>query len=199
MSDRLIDLIRHGEPEGGARYRGHGVDDPLSPRGWTQMETAVGEHRPWQAIVTSPLRRCRAFAERLAARHGLPCQVDEDLKEVGFGAWEGKTRAQVQAEDAASYHAFYRDPVGARPPGAEPLEAFLARVGRAWDRLQARDEPHLLVVTHAGVVRALVALALEAPPAALYRLQVDNAHLTRIALRADSAPTLVFHNRPRLD
>jgi len=197
MSERTLDLIRHGQPEGGSKYRGHGIDDPLSDEGWTQMWDAVGEAAPWQAVVTSPLRRCRAFAEALGARHGLPVTVDEDLKEVGFGVWEGKTRAQVQTEDPEGYRAFYADPVRARPRGAEPLAGFLARTRAAWERLLERPEAHLLVVAHAGVIRALLTHALDAPPAALYRLQVDTAHLTRIQLH-QRRPLVVFHNRPRL-
>ena len=61
-----IDLIRHGEPVGGSKYRGQ-TDDPLSEKGWEQMRAAVGDHRPWEAILTSPLARCRAFAEKLAS------------------------------------------------------------------------------------------------------------------------------------
>ncbi|MEW6253578.1 MAG: histidine phosphatase family protein, partial [Planctomycetota bacterium] len=62
----LIDLMRHGEPVGGRRYRGQ-VDDPLSEKGWAQMRAAVGEAAPWHHVVSSPLLRCREFAETLAA------------------------------------------------------------------------------------------------------------------------------------
>ena len=43
MDDTIIDLIRHGQPQGGSVYRGHGVDDPLSELGWQQMWKAVGD------------------------------------------------------------------------------------------------------------------------------------------------------------
>ncbi len=198
MTHRTLDLIRHGQPQGGSRYRGHGVDDPLSPRGWEQMRTAVGTQCHWDVIVSSPLRRCREFAREVSERHDLALHIDEDLKEVGFGAWEGKTRVEIQAEDPEGYRAFYRDPIHARPPGAEPLETFLERTRHAWQRLLDHPAPRLLVVAHAGVIRALLTHALEAPPQALYRLQVDNAHLSRIQLHG-KRPTLVFHNRPRLD
>ena len=59
-----IDLLRHGEPIGGRRYRGH-IDDPLSEYGWSEMWHAVSGETPWQQIITSPLRRCREFAEAL--------------------------------------------------------------------------------------------------------------------------------------
>jgi len=57
-----FDLIRHGEPEGGKRYRGT-LDDPLSATGWPQMQAAVSEQDQWDAILTSPMARCRPFAE----------------------------------------------------------------------------------------------------------------------------------------
>ena len=65
MSDPLstvIDLLRHGEPLGGRRYRGQ-RDDPLSEQGWRQMRASVGGYREWQAVVSSPpgaLRGVRA-------------------------------------------------------------------------------------------------------------------------------------------
>lgn len=85
MTITLIDMLRHGEPVGGRRYRGQ-TDDPLSDKGWRQMRAATAETRPWTAIVSSPLLRCRAFAEELAGQTGLPLAVDDRLKEVGFGA-----------------------------------------------------------------------------------------------------------------
>ena len=85
-----IDLIRHGEPVGGSKYRGQ-TDDPLSEKGWAQMRAALVGHQPWEVVVTSPLVRCRAFAEELAARLALPLEVDARLMEIGFGEWEGRT------------------------------------------------------------------------------------------------------------
>ena len=189
----LIDLIRHGEPAGGKRYRGQ-IDDPLSDLGWQQMWAAVGEHAPWQQIVTSPLARCQAFATALGERHGLPVTADARLMEVGFGAWEGRTAAQLRAEDPMQLARFYQDPVYARPVGAEPLDAFYARVVAAFDALVgAYAGQQLLVVTHAGVIRALVAHVLGAPLQALYRIEVDNAAMTRIRLDTERPPTLVAH------
>jgi alpha-ribazole phosphatase/probable phosphoglycerate mutase len=92
-----LDLMRHGEPVGGRRYRGQ-IDDPLSEKGWAQMHAAVGDAAPWTRIVSSPLLRCRAFAETLSDRHGLPLALDDRLKEVGFGDWEGKSAAEIEQD-----------------------------------------------------------------------------------------------------
>jgi alpha-ribazole phosphatase len=191
-----IDLIRHGEPVGGTRYRGQ-TDDPLSERGWRQMWDAVGEGHGWQHIVTSPLLRCSAFAHACGARLRLPVSEDPRLEEMGLGAWEGRTRAELVAHDPAQVGDFYRDPVAGRPPGAEPLEAFVARVWTAFDEmLLAYRGRAVLVVAHAGVIRAVLARVLDLPLTSLYRIRVANAAVTRIVREDGGAPYVVFHGLP---
>ncbi len=90
MSLRL-DLLRHGETESGGGFRGS-LDDALTARGWAQMRTAVEGGR-WDLLVSSPLQRCRAFAEELAQRQGIELELENDLRELHFGAWEGRSAA----------------------------------------------------------------------------------------------------------
>jgi len=176
----IIDLIRHGEPQGGRAYRGHGVDDPLSEKGWEQMRQAVAGAAPWQHIVTSPMRRCCEFAQELAQNQGLPMQTEARFK-VGFGDWEGRTPEQIQAENPQQYQDFYADPVNCRPPGAEPLDQFRTRVETAFaELLQQHAGKHVLLVSHAGVMRAIIAGVLGASGAGMYRIKVENAGLSRI-------------------
>lgn len=196
MSNKIttIDLIRHGEPEGGRAYRGHGVDDPLSDKGWQQMWMAVGSAAPWDHIVTSPMMRCCDFARVLAAKHELPVSVEHNLKEIGFGTWEGRTADQIQSENPEEYENFYRDPVNLRPPGAEDLAAFFARVTTVFETLcDTYAGKHVLLVAHAGVIRAIVAHVLQAPIAAMYQIKVDNAGISKIQT-IDGAHRLLSHN-----
>lgn len=180
MPDTVIDLIRHGEPEGGRCFRGHRVDDPLSEKGWAQMWAAVPDVPPWTQIVSSPLQRCRQFAEAMGERFEISVSVDDRFKEVGFGDWEGKSPALIQQQDAEAYAAFYRDPVKHRPAGAEPWEEFAARVSAALEDVGKNfSGQQVLVVAHAGVIRAAVAMVLDASADAAYRIKVDNAGLTR--------------------
>jgi len=193
-----VDLIRHGEPVGGRKYRGQ-IDDPLSEKGWAQMHAAVGESVPWTRIVSSPLLRCRAFAETLADRHDLPLALDERLKEVGFGAWEGKSAAEIEQDAPGSLARFKADPVHARPQGAEPLADFHARVAAAFDDLLAQHAgQHVLLVGHAGVMRMALAWALQIPLEHAYRIEVATATLTRLRFDAGRA-SLIFHGSPRID
>ncbi|MFN3544355.1 MAG: histidine phosphatase family protein [Thiobacillus sp.] len=194
----VLDLMRHGEPVGGRRYRGQ-IDDPLSEKGWAQMRAAVGDAAPWQQVVSSPLLRCRAFAETLAARHRLPLRFDERLQEVGFGVWEGKSAAEIEAEAPGTLARFKADPVNARPAGAEPLAVFHARVAAALDDVLAQHAgQHVLLVGHAGVMRMALAWALQIPLEHAYRIEVATASFTRLRFESGRA-SLIFHGSPRIE
>lgn len=192
-----IDLLRHGEPVGGRKYRGQ-TDDPLSDKGWQQMRAAVGEHKTWAHIVSSPLSRCLSFASELAQQHDLPLSVDARFMEVKFGEWEGKTADQLRAVDPDVIERFKRDPINQRPAGAERLEDFLARVRAGWnDLLSEQAGKHVLLVCHAGVIRMALAHALNLPLASTYRIDVPSAGLTRIKVQGVGEAAhhqLLFHH-----
>ncbi len=191
-----LDLMRHGEPVGGRRYRGQ-TDDPLSEKGWAQMRAAVGNHCPWQVVISSSLSRCADFARELAKRHQLPLEIDVRLIELGFGAWEGRTPDELTAVDPETLIRFRRDPVVHAPLGAEPLTAFHDRIISAWDSLlEHHGGKHVLVVAHAGVIRMVVAHVLNMPLQHLFRLQVPNAGITRVRVEKHGGqlfPQLLFH------
>jgi broad specificity phosphatase PhoE len=191
--ETVIDLLRHGEPVGGSRYRGQ-QDDELSEKGWQQMWAAVDEGACWQQIVSSPLKRCHAFASALAERRGIPMHNEPRFAEVGFGEWEGRTRTELEQLDPGQVARFLADPVAHRPVGAEPLDAFVRRVNDAFGRMIERHAGQsVLVVAHAGVIRAIIAGVLNMPPTSMYRIHVTNAGITR--LRTDSLRgfTLLAH------
>lgn len=181
MSDTLIDLIRHGAPQGGRRYRGCGIDDPLSAEGWAQMRRALGDAAPWDQLISSPLARCRDFATELAARHGLPLAIEPQLAERHMGRWEGRPHTEVAASEPEAHAAYRRDPLHADPHGAEPLAAFMARIQTAYRRqLAAYPGRHLLILCHAGVSRAILIGALDLDPALWHRLRIDYAGISRL-------------------
>jgi len=190
----IIDFIRHGEPVGGRRYRGSGIDDPLSDLGWQQMWDNVGTAPGWQRIISSPLARCHAFATALATQQQLPLEIRSAFKEVGFGSWEGRKRSELRLQDPVAFETFYQDPVKHRPPGAEALADFGQRVGLACQHL-LQDYPgqHLLVVAHSGVIRAAIGHILQAPVQGWFRIRVDNGALTRVK-HTDGNSLLYYHN-----
>ncbi|WP_300970799.1 histidine phosphatase family protein [Thiocapsa sp.] len=168
MQDRFVDLLRHGEAQGGARFRG-GHDDPLSAEGWDQMTRATAVNPDWTRVVSSPSRRCSAFAQRIAESHKLPLAILPGLRERGFGAWEGLAAHQIPAEELTR---FWDDPVGYAPPGGEPFEVFRERVIAAWGQVCDAGGPFTLAVTHGGVIRVVLAEVLRMPPEASLLIEV---------------------------
>jgi alpha-ribazole phosphatase len=194
-----IDMIRHGEPVGGRKYRGQ-IDDPLSDKGWQQMRDAVADHCPWDSIISSPLLRCADFANELAERHKLAVSFAPEFMEIGFGSWEGKTANEIQQQTPGALEAFWRDPVNNRPDGAEPLVEFRKRIESAWVKLLSlHTDQHILIVCHAGVIRMSLQYILGMPIENVFRIKVSNAGLTRILVdqgndQTELYPQLIFHD-----
>ncbi|MDL0431916.1 alpha-ribazole phosphatase family protein [Marinobacter sp. TBZ242] len=158
-----IDLIRHGEPAGGPMFRGN-RDDPLSDLGWQQMRSAISKADQWDLVVTSPLLRCRRFAEQLASERQLTLEQDERLREISFGAWEGMTADAILAQTPEALTRFWNDPVANPPPEGEPVAGFHARVREAWSHwCREAAGQHVLVVCHGGVIRMILAEVMGIP------------------------------------
>ena len=189
-----IDVIRHGEPEGGRRYRGYGVDDPLTELGWQQMWSAVPEQATWQHIISSPLSRCTDFSYALAKKLNIKVTINDDIKEIGFGDWEGKTPEEIIESDAEAINHFYSDPVRNRPNGAEPLDVFSNRVWNAYENIALEFEnQHVLIVAHAGVARAITANILGMSLDDVYSsLRIEYAAIIKSVIEADKPPKLVI-------
>ncbi|MED7670706.1 alpha-ribazole phosphatase family protein [Pseudomonas moraviensis subsp. stanleyae] len=186
MSLRL-DLLRHGETELGGGLRGS-LDDALTENGWVQMRAAVVEGGPWDRIVSSPLQRCARFAAELGEQLNLSVHLDKDLQELHFGAWEGQSAAALMETDAEALGLFWADPYGFTPPHGEPVSAFSARVLAAVGRLQAAYAgERILLVSHGGVMRLLLAQARGLPREQLLNVEVGHGALFALTVEADGA------------
>lgn len=175
-----IDLLRHGACQGGEIYRGR-TDVQLSAEGWQQMEQAVSAATDWQRIITSPLLRCREFAEHCAGRFNLPLQVDVALQEMDFGEWEGRLLQEVWQENPDLVARFYDDPGAVTPPGGESTADAQSRVVAAWQALlQQCLGDRLLLVCHGGVIRLLLGHVLGMPLAAVMRLYIPYASMAQV-------------------
>ncbi|AYC33688.1 histidine phosphatase family protein [Pseudomonas cavernae] len=172
-----FDLLRHGETELGSVFRGS-LDDLLTASGWAQMRTAVANAGPWDAIVSSPLQRCAAFATELAQQHGVPLLLEADLRELHFGAWEGRSAASLMEDQADALGRFWAEPYACTPPQGEPMVQFAARVFAAIERLAAQFAGRrVLLVSHGGVIRLLLARARGLPREQLLRVTVGHGEL----------------------
>lgn len=194
MNDTHIDIIRHGEPEGGRRYRGASVDDPLSKTGWQQMWAAVPEEATWDHIICSPLSRCNKFAESLADTLGINFTVNQDLKEIGFGSWEGRTPEDIKNNEGDALERFLTDPVNNRPSGAEPLDDFAERVWAVYESIATDYQgQHVLIIAHAGVIRAITSKVLGMSLDDVYsRLKIEYAAIATTKIPSGKKPVMVL-------
>jgi alpha-ribazole phosphatase len=185
----IIDLLRHGEPEGGVRFRGSS-DDPLTELGWSQMQAAIerdtreGEDA-WQHIISSPLQRCLHFSQKIAGERAIPLSCHAGLQEMHFGDWEGKTMEELLAQDAEALSRFWQDPFKHTPPNAETLEAFQARVIADWGEVVNALQGHTLLVVHKGVISVILRHVLGMPESHLLAIEMPFASRTRLQVMKD--------------
>lgn len=149
-------LVRHTRPVGGEGLC-YGRSDLAPGPDLATAAAALAAALPgFAAVATSPAARCRRLAERLAAARGLAAPTpDPRLAEIDFGAWEGLAWDAVPRGELDAWAA---DLTHARPHGGESVAMLEARVRDALADWRAAAGP-VLVVTHAGVVRAARAIA----------------------------------------
>jgi len=192
----VIDLLRHGDVEGGRKYRGH-QDDPLSELGWQQLRDNTKNKQDWNQVVSSPLKRCAEFSRDFADKHQLPLKIEKDFKEISFGLWEGKTAEELLAEDEVRIKKYWNDPVNVIPPQGEALLDFEKKIILAWNKmLNKYAGQHVLLVSHAGVMRIILCHILGMPLTELFKLDVALAKSSRIEVISDAGeiyPRLMFH------
>ncbi|WP_328925427.1 bifunctional RNase H/acid phosphatase [Streptomyces sp. NBC_00190] len=185
-------LLRHGEtaltPQ--KRFSGSGGSDPeLSPAGRRQaaaVAEALAARGTVQTVISSPLRRCRETAQAVADRLGLDVTVEEGLREVDFGAWEGLTFAEVRERFPDDLQGWLDSPKAAPTGGGESFMAATRRISATRDRLLAAHAGRtVLLVTHVTPVKIMVRLALGAPPESLFRMELSAASLSAVAYYAD--------------
>jgi broad specificity phosphatase PhoE len=190
-------LLRHGQTPMSVQKRYAGRSDvPLTEVGVGQAAAAAKRlaSAGIGVIVTSPLLRAARTAQAVAEVTGVPVLTEEGFRETDFGAWEGLTFAEVRERWPAEMTAWLADPAVA-PPGGESLAEVGVRVTEALHRVLAgRDRQTILIVSHVTPIKTLVAAALLAPPAAMYRMHLDVAALCEIDWYADGPAVLRSFN-----
>lgn len=158
----------------------------------TGAVAAMAARLPFEALwLTTPLRRCRDTARALmdAKGEGLPLQVVPELTEQDFGRWQGRTHADLSAEEPEAVAAFWQAPATATPPEGESFAALVTRTAAAVEALTGRHcGRDIVMVGHAGPIRAALGHVLGLPPERMLALSVDCLHLTRLDHIAGEGP-----------
>jgi alpha-ribazole phosphatase len=178
---RLL-LVRHCEPEEDARGRCYGsLDVGLSEAGLRNAHELTTRLDGFDAVWTSPRLRARQTAAALAA----PTHVDDDLRELDFGAFEGRTFDEIAASEPEIYRAWMETPTQVRFPGGESYADLKRRAVRSLERIWAEHDA-AVVVTHGGVIRAGLAAWLGMPDEAIFRIDVRYGGVTVVERVADT-------------
>lgn len=186
MAKSLI-LIRHGDL--GNRWHGRYVgrtDPPLSAEGRRQAAALSGPAARLNGahFFTSPLRRTRETAEIALGADWL-FEIDENLREIDFGRWEGMSFAQIAAADPAAVDRWAAlDPDFAFPDG-EGIANFRERLRAAAEQIIADPAEAVILFAHGGVIRFLIChflgladrhhLLFDVRPASLSEIRIEGA------------------------
>jgi len=195
-STTIIDLLRHGEVEGGDVFCGS-TDDVLTDEGWQQMQDALEGKSGWDVILSSPLQRCCEFAESLAKEEDLNLHINEQFQEIHFGDWEACSPDDILQTDVQNLQAWWQSPTRETPPRGENFQDFRSRVLKAFNQLTKKyQDEQVLLITHAGVIRVILMDVLGMQDENLFRLNVDHACYSRVRIYRDHTGqwgTLIKH------
>ncbi|KZX65794.1 alpha-ribazole phosphatase [Vibrio sp. HI00D65] len=177
-----IYLLRHGKVEGKAAL--NGVSDVLVNSELQQQicDAMVHQGIAVDSVITSPLRRCNDLANLYAERMSVPLSVAPEFQEMNFGEVDGIAFDELK-DKWAMLDTFWQDPSNHKLSGAESLQNFHERVTQAWSQLLNDPSDNLLLVTHGGVIRMLLAYCLDIDwknPSLYSKLSIDNASITHI-------------------
>jgi probable phosphoglycerate mutase len=162
-----LHLVRHGDTAQSAEgYFAGDIDPPLTERGQKQA-LALGRLAPslkLAQVYASPKLRARQTAEPILAATQAPLVVEEGLREIAYGAWEGRKESEIRATDPDAYNAWSLDPALVSPPGGESAFAIAARALPVLVRAR-RDHPtgNVLFVSHKATIRVIVCALLGVP------------------------------------
>ena len=155
-------MLRHGETQVSLDGVFCGdTDAPLSENGHAQAERIAPQlvKLKLEAIYVSPMQRARDTAAPVARLLGLTPVIERDLREIGYGSWEGKKEADLAKSDPQNYSRWVQDPAHHAPPGGENGYAIAARSMPVVERVLEAHSGNVLLVSHKATIR-VVACAL---------------------------------------
>ncbi|MBR5236926.1 MAG: histidine phosphatase family protein [Clostridia bacterium] len=191
-------LVRHGETAGNLRPTALGTTDlPLTERGRRQansLSRVFALKRP-EAIYTSPLRRASETAEAIAQPHGITVETIFDLCERRFGIWENMAVDDIRAEYEAEYTAWQQDLADYAIPGGESARQVYDRCAEVINELlKKHNEGSVVVVSHLGTIRCILAYLLGMGIEGSWRFQVNNGGICRVMIDENASGVLTAFN-----
>lgn len=161
----LLYLVRHGETELNKKGVYYGwTDCGLSEKGVIQAQKVAGELKDvvFDQVVSSPLKRAQETASLVSGLQSSEIILDERLKELNFGSWEGKHYQAIQESDRGNWDLWVNDWKKAAPPAGESFVNMYRRVKQSIKEMVEKYEGQtVMVVTHQGCLRIIMCVLLD--------------------------------------
>ncbi|HYC60267.1 MAG TPA: histidine phosphatase family protein [Thermoanaerobaculia bacterium] len=181
---RQLILVRHGQTVDNVAGIAQGWNDSaLSETGQTQVQRLaerIASLKP-TALYSSPLGRALATAEAIAAATGLPITQLDELREMSYGGWEGRSFLEVRRDDEPLYQRWINDAEAPCPDGESHADVR-RRLERAFAKINS-DRP--VVVTHGTAIRIAATALLDVPVMTSRSFAQDNAAMNVFVWRGD--------------
>jgi len=182
-------LVRHGETDWNREKRFQGqIDVPLNDNGQLQSQKAARflQTVPIHYAVSSPMLRPKETAEIILQNHpDVTLNLEDNLKEISHGLWEGKLEAEIDQEYPGLLHQWQRSPETVQMPEGENLQDVWARAIAAWDSIVQTAASHpepgtTLVVAHDAVNKAILCYVLGLEPENFWTFKQGNGAVSVI-------------------
>ena len=160
MSLKLY-FLRHGQTSSSRDnvFCGSGLDPDLTDEG-AQMARQFADFygaQKWRAIYASSLKRAQQTAQPISEETGLEVQIRDDLKEIAYGAWEGQTVAQVDAQFHDDHIEWTADPAWNAPTNGETAIVIARRGLQVVEEIRANyGDGNVLIVSHKATIRIIL-------------------------------------------
>jgi len=154
-------FLRHGQTSSSRDnvFCGAGLDPELTADGQEMAQAFAAAYRslPWSAVYASSLRRAVSTAQPLCDALGMAMEVRDDLKEIAYGEWEGRTVEAVRAAHHDDHLRWLADPAWHAPTGGELAVSIAQRGLRVIEEIEQRvEDGNVLIVSHKATIRILL-------------------------------------------
>lgn len=174
-----LDLLRHGELAISGILCA-GATAVVSNKGMADLHN-VTQNGQWDVIISSPQYRCRIFAEKLAEVKQCSLLTDARFKELDFGDWVDIKSESIWRQHREQYQQLWKSPDDFIAPNGESMRDFYVRVEEGLSDILCKHESQsILLITHGGVIRSILAKALDIHTHSVLKFNIEYAHLTRL-------------------
>lgn len=189
----LLHLVRHAHYAQFDQALGGREPHALSPAGQGEAAALADRfaRRPIASITSSPVRRALETAAPIAAGLGLPVEPNDAFNEIDYAGWTGRRFADLEGDPAWPAWNAFRSTAGV--PGGETMLQVQTRAIRGVTRIAAQAGREAVIVTHADVIKAILAHFLGAPLDLIHRLEVAPASISQVALTPQDAQVIAVN------